>query len=912
MALIDILFVRDESGSMVPWLDAFASALDDIDAALAAKGFTSRQYGICRYGNFTGTPAIFKHLSDELTGTEFYDLPTLVKWWPYIDGGGCSTSPDSYAGVYMTMNAVGGSTPYTFRAGSTKVIILLTDTDRESTYDPVTKQVLIDSLIVNGATLHVLNDDLQFECTPPSAIGMGRSFTGTVFYVNGATYGTCTGEIFGSSYADDLYADLAFKSLGSAWDLDYITSNDSIDAPFANALAEAIPQGQYASAYNTQNISFYQPFVDNVVQDNKLTFEFTNLAEYGETANPFRTHFRATFYADRRKQTVVYSAFSLVDQKRWYVMSNVDATLDTPLSSTETSSDVNTNDFYAPLSSDGVLMGSDIGVRVAFVPEVLPSSETLGQRTLMVNRTNLQYEKPLLCGVTYYVDIEAYHNDAFYIIESIEFQVPCRQVYADFWGTNSDNENWICSGQGKTDLRVSSSYGYFSVFPWVVADVYGNFDIIWSRKTNNVNDIYMGYWDSQLDVIHASGQGNSEVRIIKNGGRSFATMDIAQDPYVVSPCNNNGGIYKSCRWVPTITSPTTAYSYLSGSVYPGDQTSLDVTSQEDLKMRVYLDDVDTSIVINEDKTMPVVAKRDIRLDVQGMDGVYAIRLRNSNDTNWSSWFIIENQFVQHAHSSSSMSSVSSSSSSYTGFSALTPHFIDQERFLCNWRLPAQNGIQRISCQLLTWYGTTNVMSLDVLANFPERQYAVKLYSDIGNTHLLPTYNNKPVVSVNTGNKITSTTATIYVKIILNQSETGTLTFNVIQQGLNDQYGLALNPEAGSTTVFTGSFIVTESDGIYNKDGTAVITVNFPEDSLNLQITENNGLCISNDLDDYNRMNVYANQKELRVTGDVTPQTLLSVLRATQVTQVTDLNTLKQMYDKDDPKFIFGNKGYFIK
>lgn len=135
-----------------------------------------------------------------------------------------------------------------------------------------------------------------------------------------------------------------------------------------------------------------------------------------------------------------------------------------------------------------------------------------------------------------------------------------------------------------------------------------------------------------------------------------------------------------------------------------------------------------------------------------------------------------------------------------------------------------------------------------------------------------------------------------------------MTFNVIQQGVNDQMSLPLS-EVG-TGVFTGSFKITKSDGVYNKDGLAAIIINIPN-----PCTEINEKRIAFDKYDlYNRLDLDDMKDSLvsygNIVDNLTPERLLQEYKTSPAGNRFESRQLTWPYDKDDPKFAFGNPKFF--
>lgn len=131
-----------------------------------------------------------------------------------------------------------------------------------------------------------------------------------------------------------------------------------------------------------------------------------------------------------------------------------------------------------------------------------------------------------------------------------------------------------------------------------------------------------------------------------------------------------------------------------------------------------------------------------------------------------------------------------------------------------------------------------------------------------------------------------------------------LSFNVIQQGVNDLLHQPLTEI--SEGVYSGSFTIENSDGIYNKDGLASIVVNIPNPCTHLVGQP----CGRDELDNLNRMDLSFindfNTGYEAFTSEINPGRVLQEHSSSS----TDMISLKAPYDKDDPRFVFGNPKFF--
>ncbi len=651
----------------------------------------------------------------------------------------------------------------------------------------------------------------------------------------------------------------------------------SITAIFGTSPDAETPGGNQFYSYDTlEGNQFYCASTTN--RNNVVSFNFTNDRSDPSVYGDF--HFRVNFYSDSDKQKLLYSASSLASNKRWFY--NIDA--------------------FEPLPINGIFVESGDTVNIIYDPEILPQQITENQMEKIID-SNI-YESPLVCGVKYYIDIESYNPvaAAFSFVETISLILDCDDVDSYYWNYNDDDNNWLCSGQGKVDLQVTSSSQSQSILSDVSSNIYGLYQIVWQTRRDGVYQVYGAMWDSETDVLYSSGQGgNDELKLI-----------AGYDPIVLTDQANN-------FYIAGYTTEGTSFSAMISHIYinacpisvliPGTpvQTSTDLfvklcspgmdvylsNSYDQIKARVYKEDISGSLVVNNNKVVPIIKKKTIRLDIDGIEGAYAVRLRNINDPDWGGWINIDNNLYYTGAVSDNV--ITEEDVSYDAYR------IDNSRFIVLWDVGVANGLRRVCCQVLTLYGITNVFCLDLFFNFDTHHHIFKFYTDAGRQNEFPIHNGQYILSLKdaNGDIVTGDVSTVYFEAIFDESiETEGLTFNVIQQGINDIWGQSISVEDSKT--ISGSFELSKEDGIFNKDGNSFIEIVFPE--LTTPST-----CSSDSSDLYNLMITDIAAAEYK---DLVPEEVYNRIQTNKAGRVFEPNQFKQYYDQDDSNFKFGNPGYF--
>ena len=857
--LTDFVFAVSEVNTMGSYQSWLKDMISIFNSNLTGNGLTPT-YGLLAFG--TNTRKIQLYGGNDFGEANFFS--------DAVDDLGLTSSyQDAYEAIDFIIKN------YTFRAGAVKVIIVITDRDRHDLGGPSKNDVL-----------QLLNDDrIYLYCVnrvslknDAGDLSLGIDYNGNVYEADGATYKTssvsdlstsCSGT--GTQCED--YADLVWKRDGSIWDGFFILE-DFFTTAFTSEITDDMVERFCQVSISSNEISFY--LSPNLTGEKSSFISFNYNYQVGTTI-----HFRITFYNDILKSSVVYSSFSLLDPRRWFINSNV----------------------LEPFTERGVNEGSSETVEVYYIPEFLPQQIGEEQWTQRIEETpewiQQVEEKSLLCGVDYYMYIESY-NEGLNSFDPVTFRainIPCSQVEARSWREDKDKKYWISSGQGKMDLKVSDSMDQ-SLMTDISSNRFGEFNITWQGRREDGQSLYNAIWESYEDILVSSGQGYYDRLCPVQGSQPKLLTDHKQNFYILGNTEDNIFVCKcimptvvSGAIVPSVETPTT---YLC---YPGYETLLDILML-DVKMRVCDEDSVGSYVIDKDKVASVVEKQNIKIDIANVFGAYAVRLRNADDQSWGGWIGIDNELFS------------------SGLSRDTSHqayFIQDDRFLVNWTVPKINGLRRVCCQVLTFFGITKTFCLEIFVNMNVLEYYVEFYQDENLT--IPFVSNKGYfivseikdengfpVNIDSSPYVPSDA---YAKVIFNEEQTyntGDLKFNVIQQGLADQYEKVLTKI--NSKMYKGSFQVYKHDGIFNKDGLSFIEVVFPDDVINAGST-----CLSDETDKYNLM---IGPKDIIRYTDKDPEEIFEEYRRSKIAKDLDINEFKQLYKKDDENFLFGNPSLFIE
>lgn len=183
-------------------------------------------------------------------------------------------------------------------------------------------------------------------------------------------------------------------------------------------------------------------------------------------------------------------------------------------------------------------------------------------------------------------------------------------------------------------------------------------------------------------------------------------------------------------------------------------------------------------------------------------------------------------------------------------------------------------------------------------------------SDPGITEL-PISTEVPIITVApTATPVTVSTTTNTETPTIEFEAEFTMSFNVIQQGVNDQFDLPL--EEIEEGVYRGKFSIEKQDGVYNKDGVAAIVLNIPNPCTQVLKFP----CKVKSLDDLNRNDI-GSFRDFSISygpllDDISPSSLLSEYKKGKLSKTVNIKDLKDQYSTDDPRYSFANPKFFNK
>jgi hypothetical protein len=331
-------------------------------------------------------------------------------------------------------------------------------------------------------------------------------------------------------------------------------------------------------------------------------------------------HFRITAYSDSSQEIAVMSNFSLNSPLKW-VASN------------------------SPIGYSGIEVQPGDVANLVFNPDIIPLDS--------IDIKNNSVSDYLICGVTYYLKIESYIDGYFETIsDNVIFHCNCSSSSSYLPDRFDFSSNWICSGQGKDDIRITSTDNncinvntvsakndlfYFS---WQDYRYYSSTDSIG-------HDYFYCIYDSENDVVYSSSNFSFDRRITDDSHRNLFNHNMLVDQFqnINFTFNDKNSIYY------TTCSTCCVYEEVFGeSIYPCMFTdnsfsnsyynvgsSPERYTNQYQQIRIHKDFISFSTYQDLNTPISVIDDCFVLLDVIGVPGTYAYRLKNEDSDNWSEW-----------------------------------------------------------------------------------------------------------------------------------------------------------------------------------------------------------------------------------------------------------------------------------
>lgn len=235
---VDLVVVIDESGSMSGEQNFIGTFVQSLETALVAGGFgdtdaalPANRYGLVGYGG-AGSGELGRSLN--VGG----DLMGSADEFAAATSGLVTTGSveDGYSAVDFVLQN------YQFREGSSRIVVLVTDEDRDNRNSLLTSETFVTDLAANGVTLVSIVDANLTDENGQTALAI--DFEGNAYRADSqggvtVTAGGAATSNQGATFND--YIDPSFRLSGFVADLNELrTGADLVVASFAEAIRQGV------------------------------------------------------------------------------------------------------------------------------------------------------------------------------------------------------------------------------------------------------------------------------------------------------------------------------------------------------------------------------------------------------------------------------------------------------------------------------------------------------------------------------------------------------------------------------------------------------------------------------------------------------------------------------------------------
>lgn len=418
------------------------------------------------------------------------------------------------------------------------------------------------------------------------------------------------------------------------------------------------------------------------------------------------------------------------------------------------------------------------------------------------------------CNSAYFVKVEYLYPDKS-IIEPVGIDLTYSCSYCNLPVT----ARWTSSGSSYSDTRITFSSEH-SINSSLQCKKSGRLVVLWEDYRFDETRVLGAQFSPHDDDIRSSG-GNWFDYDYKIFGkkpslgldlfdRALITYDIDKEDGTKITTPLKAVAYRVCALDPLPTTATTTkilsacdYSNITNTILSDDPY---IASFYIKQMIVHPDDVDYYTTTTSGTSIAVVSKCNLTIELLGTPEVMAYRIKNEDETSYSSWIPFEPEISNY----------------YTQISH---------------KLSQNSGIKEVCVEVATYSGITASFSITIVADYENIPYDIIMTTTENNTELeLPLYEGNFVASTKTQDFID---VNIYIIVPDEVAKTfvSLPTFDVIQQGTNDLFGqntIEASIPSGikaSGKAYKGTVTIYKQDNRYNVDGVANIKPRFDTECI---------------------------------------------------------------------------------
>lgn len=587
-------------------------------------------------------------------------------------------------------------------------------------------------------------------------------------------------------------------------------------------------------------------------------------------------HFKVSVYGDSEYKDAIMSFSSKSDPKLWSNGSNI-----------------------FPLN--GIVVAPNTTGSVSFVPPVIninqnqyPFNETSVNEQSRIDSLYSYYNltrTSLICGLKYYIVAEAVIDNNDIELYRTSFLCGCNDNLSD----REDEFEWRSPRNSSQNCTVAM-YDWYVGWPHIKATDDGLFCIVWedSRSSQNLNglsnklnqnmDIYAAFYDANKDYIDSSYHSGIDRILLNTSISEDKNRKDQRMPLIYADKFSNFTVFSSsdfntilkrylsvgAKIKPTIieeSAITTACSFTLTDInryqtaFDGGEFMQIKVSDKYVKGYKFIDTVGQSPIVNDCF---------IDLEIIGIPGAIAYKIKNESEAEFTDWIPI-NLPIQPLDSLGKTISedVNNFRETFKG------RWITNEIFSIPWVLSKSDGVKRVCMEVLTAFGKTQTFCIDIISEYSNISYIVEIfYSDESDKKLYQPvrYKGIPVVNKKTYYKKseadqkeitiskedlrsldleTETEVNVYVQVTFDDPERisrinalnrisyyaarrkdlGSMKLIMHQQGIRIQTAdlESLDEKNG---IYYGTFKINKNNGVTDKDGLAFVFVDLPSECLN--------------------------------------------------------------------------------
>ena len=234
----DVVVLMDESGSMAGEQTWIKPTITTLDGKLNTAGLTPNQYGSVGFA-VGGGPGLTRYFNVPAPGTSntvggltnAFGTAANFQTLTYSTGGG---TEDGWA-------AITAANAYSFRAGSARNYILVTDEDRDASQAGLTYAGVLASMTSTDTLLNAIVNT-AFTCAGVSTnVVLGIDSKGNCYIADGSGgYTTGTGGAAASPGSTTVtqYVNMALATGGAAWNLNLLRAGGLTATSFTAAFVD--------------------------------------------------------------------------------------------------------------------------------------------------------------------------------------------------------------------------------------------------------------------------------------------------------------------------------------------------------------------------------------------------------------------------------------------------------------------------------------------------------------------------------------------------------------------------------------------------------------------------------------------------------------------------------------------------